>query len=258
MLLSVELICIIRYFATDRNDPVSLRLALVALFLIDALPLLLAWWRCGKRAPFVFPHRSALLTRWHAQVPRRSRLGRLLRYPLYRKIVGNYSVSVAQTYLLSRVYRLMNSRLIGGGLLACVLAALGSGPTMAPINMTNISSLAAAVRMELWLGTAAATDIIISATLVVVLWRARQEASHFKQSTLTAPLNRLMIRTVESGSVTSAYALAALAVYLHDTQSTVRRAHSNRCSRVQGLTFQTQRSRRLVLASSPLWVGCIL
>lgn len=203
MLFSVELVFFIRYFTTARSNPLPLRLALVALLLMDGSAIV-AGSVClvsGWGNPY-----SVLSLEWVIVV-----------YCVTMSLGG----CVAQTYLIWRVFRLTGSRLIGAGLLGCSLTALGAGLAMSNLSIAHISTHVEATRAAIWLGTAAGTDILISATLLVVLWRVRQETKQFEGSKLQAPLTRLMIRTVETGSVTSLLALAALAGYLHNPSSTV-------------------------------------
>lgn len=131
---------------------------------------------------------------------------------------------MAQMYLISRVYRLTNSRIVGGILVACSITAFGAGMSLSNLSLTNQGTHSAAVRAYLCIGAAAGTDLLISAVLLVVLWRARREASKFAQSQLKGALTRLMFRTVETGSVMSTIMMAVLGIYLRNPSSLVSRA----------------------------------
>lgn len=207
MLFTVEICSCVYYFNTRRSDPALLRLGLVAFLLIDLVAVVagtaIVWLLTigGWGNPY-----AILDTQWLI--------------PLYSATlsIGGF---IAQIYLCSRVYRLTKSRVIGAGLFACAITALGSGLSTSATTFASQGNHVDGVRFYIWLATSAAADVSISGVLLVVLWRARREASKFSQSALRTPLTRLMIRTIETGSVTSAVALAALAVHSWNPTSLV-------------------------------------
>jgi len=70
-----------------------------------------------------------------------------------------------------------------------------------------------------WLACSAACDAGIMACLLWFLIRARNEAARFSGSQLAAPLNRMIRLTIESGGLTTAWAIVALIVYTHKPSS---------------------------------------
>lgn len=70
-----------------------------------------------------------------------------------------------------------------------------------------------------WLVASAVTDLGIMACLLWFLIRARNEATRFSGSQLRGPLNRMIRLTIESGGLTTVWAVVALIVYLHDSSS---------------------------------------
>lgn len=155
-------------------------------------------------------------------------------------ITTGISAALVQSFLISRVFRLTKRYWVAAILLVgttvSLAGAIWSGVATAE-NTLYADRGADDAGVSMWLISSAATDVGIAAALLVFLLRARSEAVKFEGSQLRGPLNRMIKLTIETGGLTTAWALVALIVYLHDNTSNEAVAMGYCLGRLYALTM---------------------
>lgn len=117
---------------------------------------------------------------------------------------------LVQAFLIQRVYKLTRSWIPLPFLFLSSLAggagAIGTAVTIV-MRSANSQRHGGTIPITTWLVASAVTDVGIALLLFVFLFRARRQVLRFEANTIAAPLKKLMVTTVESGSISTAIAI---------------------------------------------------
>lgn len=132
------------------------------------------------------------------------------------------SAFICQTFLVHRVHKLTKNWLFTAPLALATCAAF-AGTIWAGyeqiVNKLYADRSKGDAAVSTWLIASAVADAGICVVLLAFLYKARKVARQFESSRLEAPLKKMMILTVETGGLTSIWAVIALGVYLRDSSS---------------------------------------
>ncbi|KAL8286796.1 hypothetical protein RQP46_004324 [Phenoliferia psychrophenolica] len=166
--------------------------------------------------------------------------------PMYL-ITAGLSTTITQAYLITRVNRLFKASvlriplvmLLGAMCMFCFGGTLAAGirTSMYPSILERNKTL---IPVTISLAAAAATDVAIAFTLVVKLLTLQKShlmmgAGH--ESRLTGFIRRIILRTIETGSIPAGIAAICLGLYLYDNQSNVAVGIAFTLGRVYTCTF---------------------
>ncbi|KAM0750120.1 hypothetical protein T439DRAFT_356769 [Meredithblackwellia eburnea MCA 4105] len=176
----------------------------------------------------------------------------LLRQPVYFSIHVLFTLPptiITQIYLGGRIYRLMNTVRdratawttgVTAVLGACIVASLAVGLWVSAILMkfrTIQDRPKLTAPIIAWASTGGATDVFLSALLVILVVRMQKETPLNSNSRMTPVIQRLLIRAIESGVILAAIALLPLILFLNDKSSNAQTAASFCIGRVYTLTL---------------------
>ncbi|KAJ7263542.1 hypothetical protein C8J57DRAFT_1719074 [Mycena rebaudengoi] len=126
----------------------------------------------------------------------------------------------AAVHLLHLRHRFPGPKLPGLPILAALGVALASGltivlfPALEDRRKVLVSGTLALIFQVL-------VDVSIAALLVWELWRAKKSLLEHVQIRMNSTLNRLVVRTLQTGSATAAIAVATLIAFLIDNKSNI-------------------------------------
>ncbi|KAJ7210038.1 hypothetical protein GGX14DRAFT_565840 [Mycena pura] len=133
--------------------------------------------------------------------------------------MNGFLAAMAQSFYIWRIYRLTKKPWIPA-LIACVMLTqmtLASyyGIVVSVTERTVAKLISLSPEVTAWLVGSATCDLLITITLVSILWRQRQE-TRFQRT--TGIINKLIRFSVETGSVTSAAAIIEVILWLTSRQ----------------------------------------
>ncbi|KAJ7244501.1 hypothetical protein C8J57DRAFT_1725630 [Mycena rebaudengoi] len=143
--------------------------------------------------------------------------------PLY--IFSTYVIAfLVQSFLVYRYWRFTHNTTLSLFLFVLIIAALGvalaSGltivlfPALEDRRKVLVSGTISLIFQVL-------VDVSIAALLVWELWRAKKSLLEHVQIRMNNTLNRLVVRTLQTGSATAAIAVATLIAFLIDNKSNI-------------------------------------
>lgn len=132
------------------------------------------------------------------------------------------SCFICQSFLIHRVYKLTRKWYYVAPLALATCAAF-AGTIWAGyeehVNKLYAERSKGDAAVSMWLIASAVADAGICLVLLAFLYKARKVARQFEASRLEGPLKKMMILTIETGGLTSVWAIVALGVYLRDSSS---------------------------------------
>ncbi|KAJ7436351.1 hypothetical protein FB451DRAFT_1571095 [Mycena latifolia] len=231
MLYMLEILELIKYFKTFRNDSATVKTFIVILALLDTT-CTFAEWACIYLYGVLHWGDLDYLAYQNLVIPI---------YIYTSGIIG----CIVQNFLISRYYKLTKRRLICAGLVVMTVASLvGSVWCATQLSIvTDYDHRSVAVKSAiLWLVSSAATDISIAAALVLQL-QGVKTAFHETRSLL----RRLIFHTIQTGSLTTAIAICVLATYLTDTSANICVGFGFMLGRLYTLTMLFNLNNRKIL-----------
>ncbi|KAJ7323816.1 hypothetical protein DFH08DRAFT_1028571 [Mycena albidolilacea] len=169
--------------------------------------------------------------------------------PLYLFATGVVA-ALAQIFLAARYWLLTRNKFITLTLFVFITVATGGafacGVTIA-IFPEYTNRRKAIIPATTWLITEAVTDISIASTL---LWEIRKAKSSFKET--RSLLNRLVAKTIQTGTAGASIALAVLIAFLANKESNVPTGIAYTLGRVYCITMLSNLNSRKIEKS---WSG---
>ncbi|KAK0201033.1 hypothetical protein DFS33DRAFT_1356566 [Desarmillaria ectypa] len=129
--------------------------------------------------------------------------------------------AMVQTFYVWRIYNLTKNIWISlfievVAIVQCIFAwYFGIAVSVQGLHVESLKHLSPEVSVRTWLAGSAACDVMITATIVFVLYRANTR-SNFSQT--TSAVTKIIRFTVETGLLTSAAAVAELILWLTQSQ----------------------------------------
>ncbi|KAJ6512796.1 hypothetical protein C8R45DRAFT_327377 [Mycena sanguinolenta] len=201
----VELIEVIRYFRTFKNDSWMLKLLVSFTCAVDAVSMI-GNYACVYLYTITNGFNPAYLQNQYWPIP------------LYLFATGVIALSV-QMFLIIRYWKLTKNIFVTPVLFFVMLVAAG-GSFACGITIAMYPALAQRDKVKtpatIWLVTEAVADLVIALTLI---WEFRKAQTAFKDT--RSILDRLVAQTLQSGAAGATVAVAALIAYLFNNESNV-------------------------------------